>query len=463
MKKTRKYFRGDEFELKNTKSRKIKLEQKVEKETLRAHQHRVNVASYPKNYKLKNPSPKNRNSNEVVVKITSGCKNYESVSRKIDYDTRNGELHLYTPDYLSFIGKEDNKIIKQNMRTDGGIIPKSGVRKRERRETYNMVFSLKGEAPKAQMLQSVMQTLGHLYPENFYTACVHTDTKNTHVHVMLKVTGKNGKRIHICKNDLANLRTTFAERLNSFGIEAKATRRKEREQSSPTLKESIDYKTAELQNANSIKRGYYQVVNFGEATYQNEPNAKQSFFVELISGEKKFTIWGEDLKRVIEENQVTKGEFAKFVITDYKEKQTSVKRRIGKRWVTQTKTSYGNVWDVSVLNRAEKDLRAAKKPQTKDEFNIELNQKERENFHANQRARYLRKSNAQKFRTRAFGENTLQQMPCGLLDYHNNRDFGMFLQNFRNSNLQQRQRREQFNRDVRRADDSNRRNGDVEI
>ncbi|WP_321157174.1 MobP1 family relaxase, partial [Campylobacter jejuni] len=197
------------------------------------------------------------------------------------------------------------------------------------------------------------------------------DTDNPHCHVCLKVADKNGKRINPKKADLANLRAEFANALNELGIEAKATNKKQRE---VEINQEFSVKlntNNEINQAPKIKMHYYQVMDFGEANYQfsTDKNAKKSYYVSYKTKKGITTIWGQDLERVVRENKVLRGEYARFKIVGQEEYEIKRKAKINNKWQEVIKTLKKPIWEVSVIGR-EKDLKQINKAKTTKKYKI---------------------------------------------------------------------------------------------
>lgn len=298
-----------------------------------------------------------RKNTEVVVKITSGSKNSQALSKHLDYISRDGNVELITNDFDRYAGEDEILEVKRIFKNEGSPIPLYKEGAKEKRHTINMVFSMKEHSttPKEKLQQAVITTLKRMYPNNFFVVAFHNDTDNPHCHVCLKVADKNGKRINPKKADLANLRAEFAKALNELGVEAKATNKKQRE---VEINQEFSVKlnaNNEINQAPKIKMHYYQVMDFGEANYQfsTDKNAKKSYYVSYKTKKGITTIWGQDLERVVRENKVLRGEYARFKI-------------VGQEVV---KTLKKPIWEVSVIGR-EKDLKQINKAKTTKKYKI---------------------------------------------------------------------------------------------
>lgn len=316
---------------------------------------RISKSKMSKNFSMK---PINKRqfvpNTEVVVKITSSSKSFEAVCKHIDYITRNGEIEALVNNQTSFFSYEhqlqtrDRKFIKniykdsfdeiKNYLNSGGSRVKNG-----RRETFNIVFSMKDYKGVNEfsfnpeiVKKAAYKTIKGLYPDNDFALVLHADTNNPHCHLCLRIAKKDGTRIDIRKNDLYDIRKHFSNALNDLGVKATATYKKDR----PSRERSDlskypktfndDLETYKNPKAKAYSRGFFEIVNFGKANYNFAENANESFFVSYLSKKYKLvTLWSKDLERVVEENDIKVGDFCKFkkLGTEYKEEFSQVIRK----------------------------------------------------------------------------------------------------------------------------------------
>lgn len=156
------------------------------------------------------------------------------------------------------------------------------------------------------------------------------------------------------------MRAIFAKELRALKIDATAT----------IKKDSINFKTDEFLNDKVIKlrddykkpehkNHYYEVISYGEAHYKFDINNKKSFYVRYRTTKgQDIDIWADDLKRVVQENDVRTGDYCRFAITG--EKPVVVQFKDKKTGILCQKTSYKKMWDVSIENKKEKALKPLK-------------------------------------------------------------------------------------------------------
>lgn len=327
------------------------------------------AAKSPYNYKNKKTySSSNHRSKEVVVKIIGASTNLGRAKAHIDYISRKNTLEIaIDEDYTeTYIGKEETDYFKDILADS--FPKKEEIRGKEKREMLHMTFSMKGKLDRDKLEPAVMQTMREKYPDNFSAFVFHQDTDNHHVHVVLSIRDSGGKRIDVRKKDLMELRKNFAKNLRARGIEAEATFRKD-----------FENKTKEQ------KSHHYEVVDFGHAKYKfsEDKDASDSFYVgyKTKSGEITY-IWSNDLERVVKENNVRIGEFARFKIVGKESVTVTAKKTVGSKVTYYQKHTHRSVWDCSVVGR-EKELPDPPKVKTTYEAKetstvAEFKQKQRE-------------------------------------------------------------------------------------
>lgn len=314
------------------------------------------TGAYRLKNKFKNYFNNGSKNTEVLVKITGSSSSFEKMKSHLKYISRNGELELISSDGEIYKGKDELKEACESYDRFVKIPRQSEINKlglKEKRETINLVFSMKDHslAPTNKIKIAAIRAIKNYYPENHFLLAAHNDTDNPHCHICLKMTDNFGKRINPNKNDLADLRKSFALELNKLGVEAKATMR----QRSYSL------------NKEEAKQHYYEIVSFGEANYKFQDDAEPSYYVKYKTKNGKIVdIWSKDLERVIIENKIHVGERARFAITGEEPVVVSFRNRVKKvddkgktyyEYENAKKISYRKTWDVSVLGRAEKELK----------------------------------------------------------------------------------------------------------
>lgn len=322
---------------------------------------------------------------EVMIKITSNARNKTQLLKHIEYISRDGELELLSADNHIFLGKADTKDCVESYAN----IPQSFERVRERRETYNMVFSMRDyEECEPHILQeAAFATMKKLYPNAQFVLALHKDTDNPHCHICLNANNFDGSRIHIQKKDLFAMRQSFAKELNERGVYALATKR------------SDSYRGYEIalnaprRTELDLKQKFYGIIDFGEAPYNDDNLNKDSFFISYLVNNKKVTIWGEHLKELVQKYDLQQSDFIRVKKIGYKLRPYTFEKTIGGKTYEITNASKVAVWDISIRDRAEKDFVKLPKPKTfKPIVRLKQSPKptQKESNNANARPQYTR-------------------------------------------------------------------------
>jgi len=321
------------------------------------------VYNYKK--KSKSNSEDNARSKEAVIKMTDKIKYFEKFKDHIEYITRDYTLALYDSDGIAYKGEEAIKEFVDFYNFDGAIPLYKDIKK-ERNEVFRFIFSMKEHSttPKDEFLKAVIKTINDKYPNNPSCFSFHGDTDHPHIHCNLRIQDINGYRINLKHKDRYELRREFARNLRDLGIEAYATFITDVDRDN----QNMDFTQKSNQfiqknNINTFKRHHYEIVELGKAKYKFNQSAKDSFFIKYKTSKGDIVdIWGEDLQRLVEEKNIKIGEFAKFKQVEKKPIETKKKQfnRETKKWEVYTKTSFKNIWDVSVFGRDEKELNAFK-------------------------------------------------------------------------------------------------------
>lgn len=290
-------------------------------------------------------------SKEVVVKLTGASNNYQQWKKHFNYNIKKFDYTLFEDENIIYKGDDELKQFEQYFNDFGPQIPnQSEIKGKGKREVLQFAFSMKHHetTPADKLMEAVIKTVKEKYPNNASYFVYHSDTDNPHIHCDLKIAGADGKRIDVRKADLLQLRKKFAKNLNDLGIEAYATSKKERLKDKSIIKDRIE----------NMKNHHYEVTEFGKAKYKFDNKNSESYFVSYkTKGGDITTIWGKELENVIKDNNIVPGEFVKFKKVDKTPVETVIRKKSknGKREVYK-KTSFKDVWDCSILGRAEKDL-----------------------------------------------------------------------------------------------------------
>lgn len=240
------------------------------------------------------------------------------MSAHLNYISRHGDLELLDSDLNLYTDKSQLTYCLENYQ-NGYVIPNENENKRERRETYNMVFSMRDydDCDSQSLKNAAFETIKNLYPNAHFTLALHNDTDNPHCHICLKATNSDGSRIDIKMADCLNIRKTFADNLNKRGIYALATRKSDKIRGRQIANNTLEYTEPKTPYEHNAKPHYYKVLDFGKAPYNNDPLNKPSYFISYYTRRGNVTIWGENLEQIVEDSKLQKGEYAKIAKIGY--------------------------------------------------------------------------------------------------------------------------------------------------
>jgi len=235
---------------------------------------------------------------EVMVKITSFGKGKEGVTRHLDYISRNGKEQVY--DSMDNALDKDRETHTDNLHQSASNITQlDNSPDKRKRLTCNLMLSMPPHTPKGEFRDSVRDFLGEEFSNHEYLYAFHDDTDCYHAHICIPMKGIDGKRLNPRKDDIARWRHAFADSLERHGIPANAM-------------------TAPSHNQKTFRHDSFKypdrtLVDHGPAPFEHDQANTESYFVTLrhADGTEK-TLWGTDLKRVIDEKGLTIGDHVHF-------------------------------------------------------------------------------------------------------------------------------------------------------
>lgn len=282
---------------------------------------------------------------EVVIKITGNDTHLEQLNNHLHYISRNEKIEL-TDKYGNKVS-----ILEAEKELDFfETIPKKSELIKEKRETIHMIFSLQSSQDDInKMEQAVHKTMIENFPDLYFVTAKHTDTDNNHIHLVMRARDDiRNRAINFDTKTIRKLKADYAKNLNDLGIEAEAKK--------------CNYDLDELRKEQE-ENTHFRIKSFGEAPYQFKAGEKESYYVTMYTkNNKEMTIWGSNLKQVIENNNIHTDDYCRFVITDTQptERKVRIKDKNNPN-ILYERTIYENLWDVSIKGRDEKRL----KPLTK--------------------------------------------------------------------------------------------------
>lgn len=320
--------------------------------------YKAKLASNPNYYKEKMKKQSSRSvynqatttkktNKEVVIKVTGNDTHLEQLHNHLCYISRNQKVTL--------TDKYGNEITIAEAEKELNLfedIPKKSELKKERRETFHMIFSLQSSQDDINKMEwAVHKTMLENFPDQYFVTAKHEDTDNNHIHLVMRARNDiTNRAINMNVKTIRKLKSDFADNLNTLGIEAEAKR--------------FQYNLEELQKQQQ-ENTHFRITSFGEAPYLFKKNEKESYYVTMKTNEgKDMTIWGSNLKDLIEKNNIHTDEYCRFAITNTvpTERTVRIKDKNNPN-ILYEKVIYENQWDVSIKGRSEKRLKPLTKRQ----------------------------------------------------------------------------------------------------
>lgn len=165
---------------------------------------------------------------EVMVKITNrrgGQNGMGAIRAHLDYISRNGEVDLEDQDGNLISGRPEVRDLAQMWRVAGRGITETSTR----REAFNVMLSMPPGTDRAAVKDAARAfAREELGEQRDYVFAAHDDEAHPHVHIVVLVRGRGGRRLNPRKADLQRWRERFAQELRDRGVEANATPRRTR-------------------------------------------------------------------------------------------------------------------------------------------------------------------------------------------------------------------------------------------
>ena len=160
---------------------------------------------------------------QAVLKITSHSQGLGSVRARLHYISRKGALSVETDEGVFLEGTEELDAFAEDWSVDF-----SGRRgsQRKARDTMNLFVSLPSGADRDRALEAARDFFKATFSENHeYVFAAHDDSDHFHVHLIVKLRGRDGKVLRASRKDPELWRQGFAEKARSYGIELDASPR----------------------------------------------------------------------------------------------------------------------------------------------------------------------------------------------------------------------------------------------
>ena len=162
---------------------------------------------------------------ETMVKVTGKTHDGGHLARHLDYISRNGRLPLEGPDGERLAGRTEVRALA------GDWAAELSVESQRRRGAVSMsiVLSMPAGTEPFRVEDASRAFAEHVFGERFsYVFVLHDEDRHPHVHLTVRMSGRDGTRLNPRKADLQSWREVFAEALRERGVEAEATPRRAR-------------------------------------------------------------------------------------------------------------------------------------------------------------------------------------------------------------------------------------------
>jgi RNA polymerase-interacting CarD/CdnL/TRCF family regulator len=218
-----------------------------------------------------------RRTPEAVVKVLPRASNdFKAVGKHLDYIGRKGELDLETDDGERLSGRigkdllEDWDLDIDDVRRQATLAATKG------RKPPKLVHKLMFSMPPGTSPDGVLGAVRNFAREEFwgqhrYAFVLHTDEAHPHVHLVLKAVNEEGVRLNIKKATLRHWRSEFARNLRLLGVEANATERAVRGESTKAKKDGIYRATLRGESTHMRERAEAVAVELAKRKLRIEP------------------------------------------------------------------------------------------------------------------------------------------------------------------------------------------------
>lgn len=182
---------------------------------------------------------------EVMVKVLpQGSSNLKAVGRHFDYIGRQGDLALESDDGYQLQGRVGQELIDDWGLDIDALRPQANLTALPARKPMKLVHKLVFSMPAGTPPQKVLSAVRNFAREEFhgqhrYAMVLHTDEPHPHVHLVLRATSEDERRLNIKKATLRHWRSQFAQQLRALGVPANATERAVRGEDRKSTKDGI--------------------------------------------------------------------------------------------------------------------------------------------------------------------------------------------------------------------------------
>lgn len=160
---------------------------------------------------------------EVMVKITGRTQGEAHLQAHLAYISREGSLPLEGRDGEPLIGLKEVRELGSDWAAE------DISRRRDSALSLSIVLSMPPGTSHVGVRDAARAFAAEIFGERFdYAFALHTDADHPHVHLAVRMLGRDGERLNPRKGDLDQWRQTFARTLRDRDIAAEATPRRAR-------------------------------------------------------------------------------------------------------------------------------------------------------------------------------------------------------------------------------------------
>lgn len=162
---------------------------------------------------------------EAMVKITGKTRDAGHLARHLDYISRNGRLPLEGADGERLAGRGEVRALADDWAVELSAEPL----RRRGAVSMSIVLSMPAGTEPFRVEDASRAFAERVFGERFaYVFVLHDEDRHPHVHLTVRMSGRDGARLNPRKADLQRWREVFAEALRERGVEVEATPRRAR-------------------------------------------------------------------------------------------------------------------------------------------------------------------------------------------------------------------------------------------
>lgn len=169
-----------------------------------------------------------RRTPEVMIKITGKTRDGSHLRAHLDYISRNGGLSVEDDQGALVQGRRDIGARAREWAEEAAM---EAGRRRDAPIAMSVVLSMPAGTDALILNDAARAFASATFADRFaYVFTLHDEGRHPHVHLTVRMSGRDGERLNPRKADLQLWRERFAQTLRDRGVEAEATPRRTRGQ-----------------------------------------------------------------------------------------------------------------------------------------------------------------------------------------------------------------------------------------